>query len=184
MKIKTIILFLLLTTPAGAQESVLESFDNKNIAVFNEIIRKADKALSSLTDRVATIDTAVTSLDPVASVKVDVFTIDTTTASGPQTISTTGFKPTGIEFFYTQNASQEVGFGFSDGTNGVSVYKNADGAALNWNMDSSSCIFDDDSSGNSYSATLASFNAGGFTLNWTKTGLPTGILTIGYRAFR
>ena len=48
------------------------------------------------------------------------------------------------------------------------------------------CIHVSKNAGNTdrYQASLSTFDSDGFTLTWTKTGTPTGTLTVNYLAFR
>jgi hypothetical protein len=105
-------------------------------------------------------------------------------ASGNQAITGAGFKPRAIFAFATASpgsagAQQSVGMA-SDGTPiANAVWANAANiAASNTVITLTQCIQIIDGGGQQYAGAVASFDADGFTLTWTRTGAKTGTLTV------
>ncbi len=107
-------------------------------------------------------------------------TRDTTTATGTQAVTGVGFQPSAIQFLACQNGSLEYSDGFDDGTTAECRY--FDGTKVQ--ADATASIYDYHSSGNTYAGLIDSFDADGFTISWTKTGSPTGTLTVYFLAFK
>jgi len=109
-------------------------------------------------------------------------TRDCTLASGNVAYTGVGFKASALVVFMAG------GLGTNDWSNGFGTAvssqcviglggggNTAPGAFLMW---------DYNSAGVNQRATIASFDADGFTLTWTKQGSPTGTLTFNYLALR
>jgi len=116
-------------------------------------------------------------------VKVGGFTRITTLASGNQAVSGLGFTPKAIIFFMCQNdVAHEVSWGVGDGINKGAVFETKD---VNiWKVWTTVSIMDDHSGGNYYYGLINSLDTDGFTIAWTKVGLPSGTINIYYIAFR
>lgn len=111
------------------------------------------------------------------------FTIDTATASGSQAVTGVGFKPQGIIFFATQEATSEASWGCTDGTTNRSFFDDdVDGDGTYATYDDF-CIFAQQSAGVYYTGSLALMGSDGFTIIWTKNGATVGTLTVNYIAF-
>lgn len=101
-------------------------------------------------------------------------TRDTTVASGTQAITGVGFQPKGCVFITLQDGSQEVSMTVVDearaaggmGQQSVGTFTTTSGAIYNF-----------DSSGNVYQGNIDSWDSDGFTIDWVKTGSPTGTIT-------
>jgi hypothetical protein len=117
----------------------------------------------------------------LVNVKVGTFTRDTSLASGTQAVTGVGFEPVAVLFMGGEHNSDEYSWGADDGTNQKSFRINA---SLNWVNISGASISERHSSGNDYNGVVQSFDSDGFTIDWTRTGTPTGTLTIIYMAFR
>ena len=117
-----------------------------------------------------------------ASVKVGTFTRDTATASGNQAITGVGFTPKALLFMGGQASSAEIGFGLSDGTNEQDLYDRHNIAADTWAIGNGRPLTFVQAENVDYSGTIASLDADGFTITWTRAGTPTGTLTIMYLA--
>lgn len=116
------------------------------------------------------------------SFKVSNFSRDTSLATGTQAVTGVGFKPRAIIFLAVQGSTKEMSVGFSDGSSHGALYQTSTAGTFSA---ASSAIVDDQTSGSdSYLGTVASFDADGFTISWTRTGAPTGTLTIYYLALR
>lgn len=115
------------------------------------------------------------------SYKVGSLTRDTATATGTQEETGVGFQPSAIIFFAVEDTSDEISFGFEDGTS-HSIYLADDGA---WRPSALTSIKDEEATtGDRYEGTVTAFGADGFTISWVKTGTPTGTLTVYYMAFK
>lgn len=108
------------------------------------------------------------------------FTRDTAAASGSQAVTGVGFTPKWILFLYGVSGSAKWGVGFSDITNGYGLYSDHNSSADTMVPMSggSNIIFFESGGGANYLGVLASADADGFTITWTKTGSPTGTGTI------
>ncbi len=119
-----------------------------------------------------------------AGVKVGNFTRDVSLASGNQSITGIGFKPSAIIFFAAiGTGTGRASWGFDDGTNFFSVASN-NTAADAYSYSGSASIYDIASGSADLKGKISSFDSDGFTVAWTKTGSPTGTLVIGFIALR
>lgn len=119
----------------------------------------------------------------VARVKAGEFTRDTTTASGTQAITGVGFKPYAVIFLMAEDGGKEASIGVDDGTNAFSIFANDNITADTWSASGGESIAGNDSAGNGYTGDIASLDLDGFTINWVKTGTPTGTYSVKYFAF-
>jgi len=118
-----------------------------------------------------------------ASVKVGTFTRDTATASGNQAITGVGFTPKALLFVGGQSTSAEIGWGLSDGTNEANLYDRYNiTSANNYGVVNSRAMTFVEDGTKDYSGTIASLDADGFTITWTRASTPTGTLLIMYLA--
>lgn len=113
------------------------------------------------------------------------FTRDTSLASGSQEITGLGFAPKAIIFFSGQHdAVGEVCFGFTDGVAPKGIINIHNVSPNKWYTATNQIIDIHEAADKRYYGVLSSLDSNGFTIGWTKTGLPTGTLTINYLAFR
>ena len=116
--------------------------------------------------------------------KIGTFTKNTADATGTQAITGVGFKPFCVIFFVAVSSTQKVSWGMDDATThfnlNQAVFAGADFVASSATMS----ITLGNAAGTSYDGYISSLDADGFTITWTKTGLPTGTATIEYMAFR
>jgi hypothetical protein len=106
------------------------------------------------------------------------FTRDLTTASGSQAITGVGFVPKAVLFTMSAGGGARFSDGFDTQTARGSTYTNG---SATFNADSRSIVALTSGSDFQY-AQIATMDADGFTLTWTKTGSPTGSATIKYLA--
>lgn len=111
---------------------------------------------------------------PVSSTSVT-FTRDMTTATGTQAVTGVGFTPTAIIFVYAVSGTVQEGIGFADSskTGRNRNYLTPTGWFVGTQAISASV-----SSGNSQVGDVSTYDSDGFTISWTKTGSPTGTLTV------
>ncbi|MDO8533286.1 MAG: hypothetical protein Q7S17_00895 [Xanthobacteraceae bacterium] len=106
--------------------------------------------------------------------KVAAFTYDLSTATGSQAVTGVGFKPRAIIFMGAVSSGV--------GAWGMVGNDLADGAVSSLVVDtfypSGDAIIAVTVSGSLQQAVVASYDADGFTLTWTKTGAPTGTATL------
>ncbi len=112
---------------------------------------------------------------------VGTFTRDTTVASGTQGVTGVGFKPSAVIFFSNQDISVEFSIGLDDGVTAKGVQQETAGSFALLNTFS---IRPKESPGNQYGGSIQSFDSDGFTIIWTKTGSPSGTITMQYMAFK
>ena len=118
---------------------------------------------------------------PAASkAKVVYFSRDLSSASGTQTITGVGFTPKAIMFDGGFSLNGWYGWFSGMASPGVSTSKAYITNNNSWNINNSFSIlaYPTASSSDYQVATVSSWNADGFTLNWIKTGATTGTLYV------
>jgi hypothetical protein len=117
-------------------------------------------------------------------VRSDSFTRDTATASGFQGVTGVGFRPKFVKFFGTQGGTSKACWGADDGSRPRVVADNhGDTADTYAELDTDSLYFVQTSTAQ-YFGHIDSFDADGFTIDWTRSGTPTGTVNIKFVAFR
>ena len=133
------------------------------------------------------IDAAGTAIEWAKGMKVGTFTRAMDADSNVAVAYTgVGFKPSMIIFFGgIHNSVIGNYFGVCDGSVNYSVGNLSGVTAHCSGMTAVACISLDEASGKAQAATLVSFDADGFTLNWVRTGsTAAGTATMFYVAFR
>ena len=123
---------------------------------------------------------------PKLNIKTGTFTRDQATASGTQQITGVGFEADVLLFFANQSSSSKASVGADAyapaGATAGSV-ANAHGVSANtWATTNSFSVYALETGANSYAGIVTAKDADSFTINWTRTGTPTGTLTINYVA--
>ena len=130
------------------------------------------------------MDAAGTAPEWAGGLKIGTFTRDLTTATGDVAYSGVGFKPTILVFIAGVIEVSTMSIGIDDGTNSYSVYDNYYNANNTWSILTTHPIAIIPAAGISQAAVVKTLDADGFTLTWTKAGLPTGTCAIHYLAIR
>ena len=117
---------------------------------------------------------------PYANVDINRFSRDTTVVTGTQSVTGVGFTPVFVIFLALEATSDEVSWGFDDGTNKDCIGR--DGATYFWNGQNHSISGRDNGTTDVYNGFISSLDSDGFTISWTKTGSPSGTLSITYLA--
>jgi hypothetical protein len=113
------------------------------------------------------------------------FTIDMTTASGTQTVSGVGFTPKACVFFAVCHGTTNMSMGVDDGaTHATQEDINPASTGCYGSALLNTSIYAFVAADKQYTGYVSAFNSDGFVITWTKTGLPTGTLTVCYLAFR
>lgn len=112
--------------------------------------------------------------------KIGSTTRDISTASGTQAVTGIGFAPKAVIFLAVVQSSTEASWGFDDATTHLSLRLQN----TIWTNAATESIVYDDNAGKDYSGHISSMDSDGFTITWTKTGLPTGTLQVMYLAFK
>jgi len=118
--------------------------------------------------------TAWTSAAPTAGLttKRVIATRDMTLASGTQSITGAGFRPTAVIVYNVVQSTNKMSINFADSAGGTAGVKDdSANIADNWTSLNS---FADLGSTDEQVATFTSYDADGITINWTKFGSPTG----------
>jgi hypothetical protein len=114
--------------------------------------------------------------------KVGTLTRDMSLASGNQPVTGVGFKPAAVIFFAGVQAGTGDSKGIDDGTtSGYAADDYADvagGQAVGTGVS----IVIVPAAGKAYSGKIASIDADGFTIAWTRTSTPTGTINVTYLA--
>jgi len=113
--------------------------------------------------------------------KIGSFTRDMSLASGTQAITGVGFQPKVVWFISALGT--RLSNGYDDGSSCVCqwfLFGFTGNAGI---LTSFSIVYYVDST-TKYEGKIQSMDSDGFTISWTKTGSPTGTLTVGYLAFK
>ena len=106
---------------------------------------------------------------------------DMTAASGNVSYIGVGFTPSAIICFWGVDADKFIGWGVADSGKLVRTLE-TDSNANNYVV--AALVYAQPVANNSQSAVVATFDADGFTLTWTKTGSPTGSCNLIFLCFR
>lgn len=143
--------------------------------------------VSATTSKKITVSELAAACNTLAH-KVGSFTRVMTVASGNVAYTGVGFKPRALIVFanVVNGALSNNSEGFSDGTTNLMVLNySTTGANASFARTANLIYsFDDVGTANVQSATVASFDADGFTLAWTKQNSPTSTITANYMALR
>ncbi len=133
------------------------------------------------------VGNAIEALAGTSRFALGTFTRSEATA-GTQEITGVGFQAAVILFFAGQDTGNEFSVGFSNQTVDTVIYDQINGGAgtTNWGAPSTtnSSILGSETAGNTFSGEISSLTSDGYVITWTRTGTPTGTLTIHYLAIR
>lgn len=116
--------------------------------------------------------------------KVILFTQNLSTTTGAVSTTGVGFRPKAAIFMGASGNTLASFNGVTDGTTQGCVYnQNGGGTGDVQGSNTSVMLFTTDGFTNISIAVLTSFDADGFTLTWTKTGSPTGTVSISVLCF-
>jgi hypothetical protein len=136
------------------------------------------------------IEAAEVEAAPGRLAKTATFTRDMSLASGTQAITGVGFTPIAILFWAKESSVVGVAsWGFTHGSTNPENMTMRDSeltVASAYVGNAGGCIHVQKNVPNTdnYRAFLTTFDSDGFTLTWTRTGTPTGTLTVNYLAIR
>lgn len=119
----------------------------------------------------------------LSNVKVGSITRDTNTASGNVSYTGLGFTPKAIIFILGVESDISESVGFSSGSSENFCVGSSRTTGISYFNDPYAISFYSSGTIRSH-ATIASFDADGFTLSWTRDNSVTGTITIGYLAIR
>ena len=107
-------------------------------------------------------------------------------ATGNVAYTGVGFSPKGVIFYGTTEANAITSIiGFSAGTGHVGMADNQNITANNFTINGSNSIYLIEAAGKNQTGSIASYDADGFTITWTRTGVTAGATcNITYMAFR
>lgn len=115
--------------------------------------------------------------------QVGSFSRDTATASGSQTVTTTGITPAVLIFFGGQDLSSEVTWGASTCGTTEGAIADYNGATTDtYRVDTASAIYAIQTDPNYYAGDVSSCAANQFVVSWARGGTPTGTIVINYVA--
>lgn len=110
------------------------------------------------------------------------FTRDTETASGDQSITGVGFTPKALLFIGGQNQSSEVAWGLADASTEYGLADRQGNVADTYGTSTSRWGTFIQTGSLEYQGVVKTMDSDGFTITWTRSGTPSGTLTIGYLA--
>lgn len=119
----------------------------------------------------------------VKGTKISSFARDMTAATGNVAYTGYGAMPRGVTFMATSGVAGSASWGADDGVSPTVIYDNQNIVPSAYVAIGGSSILLQTGSGQVQAAAVATFDADGFTLTWTKTGTPTGSATIIVTAF-
>lgn len=161
--------------------------DGNADCTINSVTTNSDVAVGGDLDVTGTLTgdgSGLTKLIMSGNVKIGTFTRDSSIASGTQSVTGVGFRPSMVVFLATNDSHNIFTIGFDNGTLHYAVYYNS---SLSLNSTSSGAsIYASYASAppHIYYGSISSLEADGFTINWTKQQSPDGTMTITYLAFR
>jgi len=148
------------------------------------IIKGASGVLSALAlgtaDLKLFMNAAGTDIEFASGIKIGYFTYDLSTASGTQAITGVGFKPSHIIFIGGTGDANQTTIGIDNGTTKLCHYLYTGSFYVNTNFS----IASTPGASDYQTGLITTLGSDGFTLTWTKTGSPTGTLSLNYLAFR
>jgi len=112
------------------------------------------------------------------------FNRDASLAIGTQAVTGVGFKPSYVFVQANINNDAAMSFGFSDAVSDKAKSDNNNEAASDYQDISTQCIHLRTGSSIALRGTIQSFDADGFTVDWTKQGAPTGTVVLNFIAFK
>lgn len=161
--------------------------DSATIGTLSGIVKAATGVLSATALGSANLkffmNAAGSAPEWAKGLKVGQFSRDTSTASGSQSITGVGFKPSSIIFLAVIPATAELSIGLDDYFSHFSIVNNHNITANVWTTATASIVLAQTVSIESY-ASITSFDSDGFTVQWTKTGAKTGTAYINFLAIR
>lgn len=111
------------------------------------------------------------------------FNYNLTNASGNQSYHGFGFMPRAVIIVAGLDGAKAASWGFSDGLRHLNLESEAITATDQIGMDGANILNLLQAAGASQKAFVKSFDSDGFTLSWTKTGSPTGTVSLYCLAF-
>ena len=129
-------------------------------------------------------DNAVTAAKLSTVTSIGSFTRDSTSASGTQAVTGVGFAPQTVIFFGNDDGDKGASWGFDRSSTRMNLLDNSSATADTYTINSTNSISDQESAGNTYVGKITSMDSDGFTITWTKTGSPSGDITVKYLAMR
>lgn len=146
------------------------------------LTKDTDGTLAANSDSNAPTQKAVkTYVDGSQKTNVGSFTYDVSLVTD-LTVSGIGFTPKRVTFYANIDTTQSQSQGFADASgNGCMYYAFGDSSDVR-RSDTTKCILIYTSPSAVAKASLASFNSDGFVLARSKSGAPTGTLTVNYMA--
>lgn len=123
-------------------------------------------------------NTVIPVFGTVPRVKASSLTRDAATASGNVAYTGVGFKPTAVVFLSIVDSTTRMSVGIDDATSSFGVPF----LGTNFGESATNAIYQYVSAGNTHVGEIATMDADGFTITWTKAGTPTGVFTVYYLA--
>ena len=171
--------YLALLTLASAQTITAQHTFNPGSASAPFIL--GANALNQLVTGLNADKTDSLHANEIPKIKSGSFSRDSTTASGSQAVTGVGFLPRLLLFMAAAGYGKEFSTGHDRAITPLSFayYINTD----KWMVSTSHSIrYIIDGTTTKYEGLIASLDADGFTITWTKTGSPTGTISIVYLA--
>lgn len=109
---------------------------------------------------------------------------DVSTASGTLAITGAGFKPSAVLILANISGTSATSIGFSQGSTDLSIQNAHSKTANTWENDLGDCILLQTGASDFVTGDVSSFDSDGITLNFTKSGSPTGTSRILVMFFR
>lgn len=167
---------------ARAEDLDIHNATSKATPVDADELGLIDSAASNVLKKLTWANLYAT-LDARPHIYCGSFTRDISLASGTQAITGVGFTPKALIFITLENGTTKFSFGISDAGASGGFFDLQSFAPDAWGVHNA-LVTVVTSGADSYSGVLSSFDVDGFTVSWTKTGTPTGTVTIRYLAWR
>ena len=119
-----------------------------------------------------------------AKAKVSTFNFSASTAPSSVPITGVGFKPSAICFLASTNGTSTMSFGVDDGSFHFGVGDDGADVSGTYFLRNTESILYAQAAGATCLGHIASFDNDGFTVSFSKTGAPVGVIVVGYLAIR
>jgi len=160
-------------------DGILTVTDGSNLSIHGNFTTAAGRTMVLICDGTNWIEL---SRSPASFFDVGTFTRDKTVASGTQAVTGLGFKPKSVAFIAVEDGADEMCVGFDDNSGNACVFTNDGASANTWASAANVSLYLATDGSNYYRGEITTFDSDGFTYNWSKTGTPSGTISIHYLA--
>jgi hypothetical protein len=156
-------------------------------AIEENKVKASSGATADFLDGIVDNDSMLITADQLISVnnfKSNFLTRDMTLATGTQGVTGVGFQPVHVTFFACTDGGLGGCWGNDNTVDSDCVRDQSASGVDNQYGSGGNSVEIRPSAGTSYTCSITTMDADGFTLSWVRTGAPTGNLRLHFLAFR